>query len=324
MTKNGVANGTRGLPRQACMSCAQKKIRCDGERPCGRCRSALQECHDQPARVRPPGVKMRRIPRACPACIRAKARCELQRPCERCVKHGKGHLCDNPPRVPQRPGPLIPVKNALNEFMPTPEFVRDFFLRSHRYYSVDYVRSLPELRRMSFYRTIRLVLSVDDIGRVQDDIDGSAGWPIESFPKQERRVLVLIPDSVPTISFVFSSDGDTITSSATVNDAAVNLLGFVDDDFVSHSSKLQDDLLGMFMPKVFRIFHPDDLHHILEQAAREWFGCENPVFTPVLRCIDRNGRLVNVQVSWHSFTHVERLDPLEVSHNVIMTFEVQQ
>lgn len=147
MTKNGVANGTRGLPRQACMSCAQKKIRCDGERPCGRCRSALQECHDQPARVRPPGVKMRRIPRACPACIRAKARCELQRPCERCVKHGKGHLCDNPPRVPQRPGPLIPVKNALNEFMPTPEFVRDFFLRSHRYYSVDYVRSLPELRR---------------------------------------------------------------------------------------------------------------------------------------------------------------------------------
>lgn len=99
---------------------------------------------------------------------------------------------------------------------------------------------------MSFYRTIRLVLSVDDIGRVQDDIDGSAGWPIESFPKQERRVLVLIPDSVPTISFVFSSgrrasvccrarhrihaertDGDTITSSATVNDAAVNLLGFV-------------------------------------------------------------------------------------------------
>lgn len=72
------------------------------------------------------------------------------------------------------------------------------------------------------------------------------------------------------------------------------------------------------------IFHPDDLHHILEQAAREWFGCENPVFTPVLRCIDRNGRLVNVQVSWHSFTHVERLDPLEVSHNVIMTFEVQQ
>ena len=124
--------------RVACTTCAGKKLRCDGQRPCGRCVNLQigDSCEDRPINHNGQRPRRRLQTKACNACAFSKVACSLVRPCSRCVRLGRASLCrtvsvdrasNSIPRIWAYE--MIPLSVAL----PFPQSLRQFWLNWPNY-----------------------------------------------------------------------------------------------------------------------------------------------------------------------------------------------
>nr|GAT47815.1 predicted protein [Mycena chlorophos] len=101
--------------KPTCITCRERKIRCDGQNPCSRCRKTRKPtvCQyelgsDASLRVGlPKGV-------ACAPCRQKKKRCDGNRPCDACTSMLREDDCKSPPPTVRRPprARIAPVKVA--------------------------------------------------------------------------------------------------------------------------------------------------------------------------------------------------------------------
>ncbi|KAJ6571019.1 hypothetical protein DFH09DRAFT_1153547 [Mycena vulgaris] len=100
----------------ACVSCRQRKIRCDGKSPCGSCSGAttFDVCTYTPKSV---GQLRWELPRrgACILCRQRKRRCDGKRPCQRCRDDTAPHECQYPDKP--RNGKYTPAKQKPEELI---------------------------------------------------------------------------------------------------------------------------------------------------------------------------------------------------------------
>ncbi|KAF7318773.1 hypothetical protein HMN09_00389600 [Mycena chlorophos] len=101
--------------KPTCITCRERKIRCDGQNPCSRCRKTRKPtvCQyelgsDASLRVGlPKGV-------ACAPCRQKKKRCDGNRPCDACTSIFREDDCKSPPPTVRRPprARIAPMKVA--------------------------------------------------------------------------------------------------------------------------------------------------------------------------------------------------------------------
>ncbi|CEP03681.1 Zn(2)-C6 fungal-type domain-containing protein [Plasmodiophora brassicae] len=291
----------RNPARASCSACAQQKVRCDGQRPCARCARRQHECRDQ--QWRPPVFSKReRVSRACRSCARAKAKCEAERPCTRCVRLNRADSCASRWMKLEQPERCLEVESPLHVMTPVPDFVTTILMTLHRRYTPQFLRSIPGTIWQAYYRSLRIALDAEKVSYVEQEIsDPGAEWALSppSDPPITGGHLPFI-DEGPLLVYKVQADGDALTTTALFNDAGKALFGYTGEEFSECSNRLQEELLGMFMPKMFQFWDPRDLEMVLKLTARIWFEGVTALFIPRVRCVCRNGRSIEVQVLWNA------------------------
>lgn len=105
--------------RVACDLCHSSKLKCDENRPCGRCisKGVPNQCRDRVAPI--VGVKRKRrraepVLKACLSCVVSKVACDPQRPCSRCIRLNLENIClDRAPQVVSTNSSSILVQDWL-------------------------------------------------------------------------------------------------------------------------------------------------------------------------------------------------------------------
>ncbi|KAJ7718275.1 hypothetical protein B0H16DRAFT_425469 [Mycena metata] len=87
--------------KSSCKACHQRRVRCDGQIPCGSCSRARKPIACEYLR---PAETSKQVPRgtACLSCRKRKRKCDGKRPCSTCKDASQPDACQYPYKAPRR------------------------------------------------------------------------------------------------------------------------------------------------------------------------------------------------------------------------------
>ncbi|CEO95624.1 unnamed protein product (mitochondrion) [Plasmodiophora brassicae] len=226
--------------RSACASCASRKVKCNGERPCNQCQSRSgTECAD---RVVVPSASQSkgRAPRAaaaCSCCVRSKVRCSDFRPCLRCVRLGTIADCladlrslhdITLPACPAQSSLSVPTPLETSRIMP--EELRQMTARGHHYFSPEFIHNLPSFQQDAYLKGPIAQLLPDDQLCVKEDIKRGE-WTVLAPPiSMPFPLTTCFNESNAILMSTLVIEGTHMHRVATMNKAAEALFGYTNDE----------------------------------------------------------------------------------------------